>query len=194
MPICGSREVWEPMMAYLDHQPGPEVALGGTHYRLYGHDWRRVPPAAFFDMMAEREILGTEAAHAASSPGETPPLAVLARETFAAAVRDALKAYTQPDALEQSPLLRCRLVREAALPARRHVLQELIELAVDQLSQSGKDEKRFAALKVTYLDPARSQEEAAELIGLPFSTYRRHLGSGVERVIEWLWQRELSGF
>ena len=34
---------------------------------------------------------------------------------------------------------------------------------------------------------------AAELLGLPFSTYRGHLTRGVERIVEWLWQRELYG-
>ena len=29
------------------------------------------------------------------------------------------------------------------------------------------------------------------MLGLPFSTYRRHLTRGVERVVDWLWQREL---
>jgi hypothetical protein len=39
----------------------------------------------------------------------------------------------------------------------------------------------------------RRQEAAAERLGLPFSTYRRHLTTGVERVTGWLWQRELHG-
>jgi len=41
--------------------------------------------------------------------------------------------------------------------------------------------------------PARTQELAAETLGLAFSTYRRHLKRGVERVAEWLWQREVYG-
>jgi hypothetical protein len=38
-----------------------------------------------------------------------------------------------------------------------------------------------------------TQEAAAERLGLPFSTYRRHLGSGIERITAWLWERELRG-
>jgi hypothetical protein len=34
------------------------------------------------------------------------------------------------------------------------------------------------------------QEAAAERLGLSFSTYRRHLTAGVDRLIEWLWQQE----
>ena len=45
----------------------------------------------------------------------------------------------------------------------------------------------------TYLRPAPTQEAAAELLGLPFSTYRRHLSQGVGRIVAWLWDRELYG-
>ncbi|GAA3220480.1 hypothetical protein [Nonomuraea helvata] len=38
-----------------------------------------------------------------------------------------------------------------------------------------------------------TQEAAAERLGLPYSTYRRHLVSGIERVCEDLWRRELYG-
>jgi hypothetical protein len=31
------------------------------------------------------------------------------------------------------------------------------------------------------------------VLGLPFSTYRRHLTRGVDRVVDWLWHRELYG-
>ena len=48
------------------------------------------------------------------------------------------------------------------------------------------------ALERTYLRPAPTQEAAAELLGLPFSTYRGHLTRGVERVVDWLWRRELD--
>ena len=45
----------------------------------------------------------------------------------------------------------------------------------------------------TYFEPAATQEVAAELLDLPFSTYRHQLGRAVEQVIGWLWQRELYG-
>jgi hypothetical protein len=34
---------------------------------------------------------------------------------------------------------------------------------------------------------------AAERLDLPFSTYRRHLKTGIARVTELLWQHEVSG-
>lgn len=39
--------------------------------------------------------------------------------------------------------------------------------------------------------PAPTQEEAAELIDVPFSTYRRHLRAGLDYVVAVLWQQEL---
>ena len=72
-------------------------------------------------------------------------------------------------------------------------LRELVEQAVDELRADPRDEKLVRALDRTYLRPAPTQEAAAELLGLPFSTYRGHLTRGVERVVEWFWQRELYG-
>ncbi len=56
-----------------------------------------------------------------------------------------------------------------------------------------RDDKLLRAVERTYLRPAPSQEAAAELLGLPFSTYRRHLTGGVGRVVAWLWDREVYG-
>ena len=65
--------------------------------------------------------------------------------------------------------------------------------AVDVLRQHPRDDKLLRAVERTYVRPAPNQEAAAELLGLPFSTYRGHLTRGIERVVDWLWQRELYG-
>jgi hypothetical protein len=141
--------------------------------------------------MSDRELHG---AGNQANPGapSAPSVLVLSKETFADAVRDALRAYTRPDLLAQNPLLRCRLVRD--LPGDPSAqLRELLATAVAQLSHSGKDERMHAALKLTYLDPSRTQDEAAELLRLPLSTYRRHLRAGLSRVVDSLWRLELHG-
>ena len=56
-----------------------------------------------------------------------------------------------------------------------------------------RDERLYRAIHATYLAPVGTQERAAERLGLPFSTYRYHLTTGIERVTAWLWQRELHG-
>ena len=56
-----------------------------------------------------------------------------------------------------------------------------------------RNEKFQRAVDRTFVRPATTQERAAEVLGLPFSTYRRHLARGVELVIAALWDRELYG-
>jgi hypothetical protein len=52
---------------------------------------------------------------------------------------------------------------------------------------------RLRILAATYFKGAATQEAAAQRLRLPFSTYRRHLAAGIERVTAWLWCRELHG-
>lgn len=52
---------------------------------------------------------------------------------------------------------------------------------------------RQRAVMATYFKGAPAQEAAAERLGLPFSTFRRHLATGVERMCQLLWQLELKG-
>jgi hypothetical protein len=189
--VVGERlDLWAPLMTYIQHRPGPRVRVGDHLFSLFCHDWRAMPPELLLDVMAEREIRGVGDGSVLAPPPASE-LLVLSHESFAAAVRDALRAYSRSDALAENPLMRCRLV--ASAEGDGEPLRAMLSAAVEQLAHAGKDEKMFAALKVTYLDPARTQEEAAELLGMPFSTYRRHLAAGVDRVIDWLWQRELHG-
>jgi hypothetical protein len=44
----------------------------------------------------------------------------------------------------------------------------------------------------TYFHPAPSQEKAAELLDLPFSTYRRYRDRGIGAITEWLWDRDID--
>lgn len=72
-------------------------------------------------------------------------------------------------------------------------LQARLREAAESLKTNPKDEKLYQALWRTYFEPAATQELAAESLNLPFSTYRYHLTTGLERVTAWLWQRELYG-
>jgi hypothetical protein len=121
---------------------------------------------------------------------------VLSEPDFADAVRDALRNYTHSSALLSNPLLRSRLVVDTvgneATPAERvAALQRRLREAVELLQASPRQAKRYRALYHTYLRPAATQELAAELLDVPFSTYRRHLKSGVDDIVEYLWNQEL---
>ena len=82
-------------------------------------------------------------------------------------------------------MLRSRLVVEHGGGApTAATLQELLRDAAATLRGNPKDEKLYRALSRTYFEPAATQELAAEVLGLPFSTYRYHLTAGLGRVTE----------
>ncbi|MGY1679302.1 AAA family ATPase [Geodermatophilus sp. SYSU D01176] len=183
---------WAPQMAYIDHARVGEVAFGRRVFTLFAHDWRVAPPAAWFRMMAEQELSG------GAGTGLRRPVAterqVLSAPEFEAAVRDALRSWRRADDLARNPLCRSRLVTEAgaaADPAR--TLADLLVEATDTLAADPRDAKLHRAVATTYFRGVATQEAAAERLGLPFSSYRRHLAAGTARLTAWLWDRELHG-
>lgn len=193
---CREPDFWAPMFAYADLARMAELdfVVGGQTYGVYGHDWRTVPPLTWLSLLGEREI--------SSGPIQPPEpveqMIVLDPERFAEAVREALKNLHRPLALRESPLLRSRLIVErTGLEADAGERVERLQLALregsERLRATPRDMKFFRALHHTYLQPAPTQEMAAEVLDLPFSTYRRHLRSGIERLTEFLWQQEISG-
>ena len=195
-------DTWLAPMLYTDQNPMPEAdfALGGQRYSVFGHDWRAVPPARWLALMSERETAREPVPVPAGQPGEAALLA-LSRQEFAQGVRSLLRELHRPDRLVHNPLLRCRLV-ESRLPttpagadpgpeARVAALREVLQDAVSTLQASPRDAKGFRALRRTYLAPAPSQEVAAQVLGLPSSTYRRHLSAGLRAVTDILWEQEL---
>jgi hypothetical protein len=60
--------------------------------------------------------------------------------------------------------------------------------AVDGLG----DQALGAVLGRTFVRGAPTQEAAAEVLGLPFSTYRRHLAKAIEQLTDVLWAVEIG--
>jgi AAA ATPase-like protein len=177
---------------YFDRAAEADFEVGGRNYGVFAHDWRRFGSAEWLKRMTERE-LGDDAPEPDSARETTPELA-LSQPEFADAVRRALRDLHHPGALARNPLARTRVVRErgAELPAPEG-LRELLREALDALRADPRGEKLVRALERTYMRPAPTQEAAAELLDLPFSTYRGHLTRGQQRLVDWLWQRELDG-
>jgi hypothetical protein len=194
---CAEPEDWAVMFAYADLARIPEAdfEVGGRRYGMYGHDWRVLPMKAWQDLLAQREIAAS--AQAIQTPLVSEPLVVLSQPEFVSAVRDALQDFSRPDALQNNPLLRSRLVMEQVAAnadenQRIAALQSLVQEIAQSLESSPREAKCYRALYHTYLHPAPTQEQAAELLDLPFSTFRRHLKNGMTRVAEILWHREIS--
>jgi hypothetical protein len=148
----------------------------------------------WLDVLAEREM----EMEVQAPPPRAVPLVVLSRPDFEQAVREALRALTQPAALETNPLLRSRLIVDqvgssASTPERVVALRGMLRDAVRSLGSTPRQAKLQRALHHTYIQPAPTQDQAAELLDLPFSTYRRHLTAGVAAVVDLLWQHEVRG-
>ncbi|AEF41321.1 P-loop NTPase family protein [Hoyosella subflava] len=181
-------ERWAPLFDYLDFHraTAAEYDVGGAHYSVFAHDWRRKNISDWLDMMGRREV-GEDI----TPPTAPVPEVALSQPDFEHAVRDALKHFRDPARLARNPLATSRLTRGAAHPVAE--LQRQITAAAESLGEDPRSEKLYRVINRTYLHPAVTQEKAAEVLGLPFSTYRRHLTRGVERIAADLWHRELYG-
>ncbi|GGL09913.1 sigma-70 family RNA polymerase sigma factor [Streptomyces flaveus] len=180
---------WEPLMTYSDHhalQDEGEVALGDRSWTLFAHDWRSMPMDAWLEFTAQEELFGPQSRRATV----VPEVAVLSRPEFDSEVRGALRMWHRTDALAKSPLIRSRLVTDQNSDDPVEVLRERLTDAVDQLSADPRDARLHRALAATFFHGATSQEQSAEQLRLPFSTYRRHLSRGLTRVADRLWELE----
>lgn len=185
---------WEEACAYVDftRAPAADFTVGGRHFGVFVHDWRRTPPLSWLNLLSTRQ----SAADPWSVTAPPPPQAtrLLSHEEFAAGVRQALRGLGRADGLARADLLRSRLVvtRTAGDDGGNTAatLRRVILGAAAQLEASPLDRRAYRALHHTYLQPAGSQQRAADLLGLPMSTYRRHLAAGLERLTELLWRQE----
>lgn len=195
---CADPEFWTPVFTYADlvRLPEADFTLDGRQYGVFGHDWRATPPPQWLELLGEREIAMTPPLAQPPKPQER--LLVLSEEGFADAVGNALRGLARPGGLRDTPLLRSRLVVQQAGAGssedeRIATLRKLLLDAADALNTSPKDVKFYRAVYHTYIQPAPTQELAAELLDVPFSSYRRHLKSGIEQITEILWRREVGG-
>ncbi|MFC7026197.1 AAA family ATPase [Promicromonospora thailandica] len=193
------------LFRWLRSLPFVEAEPGGLRVRPFvcqaiGTEWRWRGPAPDGASAAAREVAPAGPAarrpRAGRAPAAAPTVAPVAapdRDAFESEVREALRSWRRPDLLAKNPLVRTRMVAERPekdrVAALRHVLQE----ALDEMSQDPREAKSHRALVATYLGGAPTQEAAAERLGLPFSTYRRHLGQGLAVLVSLLWWRETRG-
>ena len=166
---------WTPLMEHLGHFRTVET----PPYSLFSCDWRVTPLSIWFDRtqpgpLTEERRPGAERA--------------LPREEFDRAVRDALRDVHRPDALAGNPLRHARMVTSDPAEA----LPELITEAVDALRADPREAKLHAVLATTYFHRVPTQTAAAQRLGMPFSTYRRHLDRAQRRVCELLWLKETA--
>lgn len=186
---CADPDFWTAVFTYADLQrlPAADFVVDGRRYGVYGHDWRKTPPLAWLELMAQRELGLT-----GTAPLPADEVRVLSEAEFGTAVRQLLRDFTDDNSLQNNLVWQTALRHQIAGPtdnpaeALRHFVRQLVE----PLRQSPRQVKLYRALYHTYFQPAASQEQAAELLDLPFSTYRRHLREGVAYVVAHLWRLE----
>lgn len=193
---CANPDFWAPALLYgdLTRLPEADFTVGDHKYGVYGHDWRVRAPFAWLDLLAQREV--------APNPEQVVPppetqLIMLSQPEFTSAVYDALRDFARPMRLRDNALTCARMVVERVGPAasadtRMTALQELLKDVIATPQVSPREAKLYRAVEYTYLKPAMTQEEAAEALDVPFSTYRRHLKAGLIRVVDLLWQKEIG--
>ncbi|NMO57577.1 ATP-binding protein [Actinoplanes sp. TBRC 11911] len=185
--IFVDREYWAPLFDHAAFSPMFELDFGGKRQIAYGIDWRRLPIDTWLALMDERGHSG------GSGP---PPAALLSpppldRARFDTAVREALRTLHRPDQLGTNPLIGSALAATPAGPAVDQ-LRATLEAAVACLAKEPKGDQLRAVLDRTYLRPAATREAAAEVLDLPFSTYRRYLARALEQLTDLLWMVEIG--
>jgi len=161
-------------------EPVTTVDLGGRAMTLVARDWREEPPLTWFASYAER-LLGIDG-ETATIDDATPEHT----DDWFAHTRDALRGLHEPQRIASSPLAQRLVGREGTLVDRAARLRSRIDEAVSALSGSRRGKRAMTALSATYLAPEGTQEEVAEALDLPFSTYRRHLNEGITLVADFL--------
>jgi hypothetical protein len=185
---------WNSYFAAVDlpRADGADFTVGNRRYGLFAHDFRKVPVEATAEIWTERAL--AQDVHVARRENAQEYL-VLAHQDFEAAVRQGFKDLRRPDLLARNPLMRTRLVggRIAAGSSGAAGLEAVLRDAAATLDHHPRDHKLLRAVDRTYLRPAATQEAAAAALGLPFSTYRRHLTQGMSRVVSVLWDLDVYG-
>ena len=149
------------------------------------------PPLALVvnlvSVAGERELSGATG----PPPQELLRPAPLGRERFAEAVRLALRDLRRPDRLRGNALMGSALAAglDGASPDR---LVATLLAGIEQIGQEPRAGTLHRVLDRTFVRGAPTQEAAAEVLGLPLSTYRRHLARALERLTDLLWAVEIG--
>jgi DNA-directed RNA polymerase specialized sigma24 family protein len=210
---CHEPDIWQPLFQYAGIPRIPaDFTTDGHRYGVFGHDWRSTPLMQWVARLAEKEIdaasvyraLRKAEGRAVPVEGETSAAPTVTRRVldaaqFSIAVRDGLRDLNSPARLARNALLHSRLTAvppvgdASAVVTPVAALGTVLREAAESLNSADPRLQRgYRAVYHTYLVPAPTQEEAADLLDLPFSTYRRHLAEGIAAITEILWSKEIG--
>jgi hypothetical protein len=180
-------EFWGPCFEYLGLDPRARTSFDGREYTLFGIDWRRLPIDDWLELMSERELTG----ESGPIPADLLRPAPLPRAQFDLAVRAALRDLANPERLRGNALISSRLVSgRTGEPIAR--LRQAVVAGIARIGGQPRGASLPRVLDRTFVHPAPSQEAAATVLNLPFSTYRRHLAKAVDALTDVLWSVEIG--
>ena len=180
-------QFWGPSFDYLGLSLLRTATIGERRYSIYGIDWRRTPIDAWLELMAERELTG----ESGPIPPELQRPAPLGRARFDEAVRLALRDLSRPDRLSGNDLVGTRLVAADSRDPGSALRTSIVE-AVAEIGGLGQNAPLGRVLDRTFVHAAPTQEAAAAVLDLPFSTYRRHLAKAIDELTDALWSIEIG--
>lgn len=185
--VAAHPELWQESFLGLQHTPIPDIRqIGSTDFALFACDWRRTPLEPWLDLLTAQALSGEMVV----SDTDSEEYTVLSRPEFDNAVRVALRTL-HSDALADNPLVRSHLVPTGDHADRTRELREVLTRTIRTMAGDQRTAKLHRVLDATFLRTT-TQELAAQSLGLPFTTYRRHLTRGTEVLCDSLWRRELG--
>ncbi|MFN0212824.1 MAG: ATP-binding protein [Saprospiraceae bacterium] len=189
-------EFWKPVLSYgdLTHLPELDFSTNGTPFGFYMHDWRVRSPLAWLDLLGKRETGNISDLEIDAQPLQ---VVLLSESEFSERVAEALRHFHNNNQLIQNPLVRAKFLMatagmEASDAERVAYLKEKILEVMKEIEDSLLDGKYHRVLYRSFINPVGSQEKTADFLNMSFSTYRRYLSAGVQRVAEILWSKELE--
>ena len=149
--------------------------LGQRSWTVLVRDWRTVPASSPLDRVA------IDRAPPPAGRATGPARGVLPRKAHADAARRALRDWHDDEALAANPLV--QVYGDVA------AVRAALSAALGALKADPDWIRHQRIVRATYLERTTGQEATAAHLGIPFSTYRRYLSSGVEQVCANLWYR-----
>ncbi len=175
------------LLEYADfHRLPVTAALSDQGVTLVGHDWRATGVAEWAELLDNQLLSGPGLVEA----GRLPHMTVLSRTVFDEAVHDALRTWHQRERFLINPLLQAGFVVDRSDDPEQ-TLRKLMLRAVEAIDQDPKAKGLKAAVWATYVEGGNTQQAAARQLSVSFSTYRRYLKRGVERVCWNLWEHQM---
>ena len=168
---------------------GPPVLVDDRPYTVYSQYFGSMPISEWSDIGDDLMLSRRSKSTAIAQSGA----AAWTRTEFDQAVRHTLRSWRRPDVLADGRMIRSRMVAESGGDDAVAGLRRIFSDALATLRDDPRQAKYHRVLMATFIDGAPTQEAAAERLDLPFSTYRRHLGRGLDGLSALLWKVETHG-